>query len=176
MSRCAGGSDATRFVDWLPRDSGAVYPGIAARPTPTLSIDVSARRGVISGVRFHHSIRCRQCHELVYLYTDGGSVTAGLETYGKRRVRRFEVHSSNGFPAMPKECPNPGCASQDRPFHRKDISHISPCSPEPVDMLNEIWRRLRSEFPALWADSAKAETRHRLAPLPRRTAAASDQP
>jgi hypothetical protein len=105
------------------------------------------------------------------VYTDHGTITAGLETYGsRRRARWFEQHDSGGYPSLPDTCPNPGCGTTDRPFsyYGADYLYIAACGPEPLELLNELWRTLRSSFPDLATEADQATHRYRPMPAPTR--------
>lgn len=164
-------TDAARFVDFVDRSSWEVLAGIAARPMPVLTMDAERPSGMISGLRFHHAVRCGRCREVTYLYTDGGTITAGLESCGSRgTVRWCEQHRSGGFPSLPDTCPNPVCGKTGQPFTYWGVDYlsISPSGPEPIDLLNDLWTTLRARYPEQAAMADTVTSRYDQAPLPKR--------
>jgi hypothetical protein len=93
---------------------GGVYAWVATAPQPVLTI--TGHTAVISDVRFVWSrARCGWCRKTVHLYTDGGTVEAGI-TVGRTRPRSaavtarwYSVYRPAAAPSIPDDCPNPAC-------------------------------------------------------------------
>ena len=154
----------TGLLDWCGSLSGQLLPGVASRPEPILTLD--GTRGVISNLRFYHTIHCIHCHTASHLYSDGGTVDAGLEVLRRgKTVRWFEVlRPGRCRLQMPPTCPNPRCAAEDYPFTSSYPISSLPAGPEPGEMLNTIWSTVRAAEPDLAAQADHATTRYEPAP------------
>lgn len=153
-------SSATGLVDWDDPGSSALLPGVASRPIPTLAME--GTRGVISGIRFLHTIRCGDCRSSGYLYSDGGTIEAGLEVLrGGATVRWFLVeHPGCQRPQLPEACFNPRCEHGDRPWTSLGGGSVHPVAAEPMELLNIVWCTVRETVPDLAARADKATTRY----------------
>ncbi|MEV6964472.1 hypothetical protein AB0M47_05095 [Hamadaea sp. NPDC051192] len=81
-------------------------------PVPVLHLDSPI--GVITGVRFVWSHRCRWCQVAPGLFTDDGRIEAGLAMLPLRRseplvVQWFTRLLPAAAPEIPVECPQPAC-------------------------------------------------------------------
>jgi len=97
-----------------PEFVGGVYAWVVTAPQPVLT--VTGHTAVISDVRFVWSrARCGWCHRAVHLYTDGGTIAAGI-TLGRQRPRSaavtarwYTVYRPAAAPSIADDCPNPAC-------------------------------------------------------------------
>ena len=163
----------------LPALIGGVWAYVVTAPEPQLTLDGPA--ATITGVRFvwTHG-RCGHCRQPLHLYTDDGTIEAGLVT-GHTKDREpalvadwYETRRPAGMPALPRTCPHPQCPSH----ARRPVPDMRVCSPEgrilsagPFDpartvqhpgqplpvqpqvfrLLDSAWSRLRAAHPDLAA-------------------------
>lgn len=97
-----------------PKHGGGLNPWVANTPEPVLSI--TGHTAVISPVRYvWPGTYCSWCRQRVELWTDGGTIEAGIRS---RRISRrslattaswFRIYRPASAPSIPDACPHPGC-------------------------------------------------------------------
>ena len=130
---------------------------IAEAPVPVLAI--SGTHATISGVRFSWSDSCPFCREPVYIYGDGGTVKAGIETSQSGKTARwYEKNRPGQLPALPEKCPH--CLKGDA-FRRGAFTQRPPLAVSRVTLplLAQVWETLRAKYPVLAATADDANRR-----------------
>lgn len=126
-----------------PRLADSLYPWVATAPEPLLTI--TGHTAVITGVRFvWHGTRCAWCRQPVPLWTDGGTIDAGLQVGQPRRrspattAHWYQTYRPAAAPAIPDDCPHLGCP---RPATRTVAGHQAP-----TGWLDGTWRLAAGPF------------------------------
>ncbi|WP_328468821.1 hypothetical protein OHA21_00130 [Actinoplanes sp. NBC_00393] len=148
-----------------PPTVGGIHAWVATAPQPRLAI--TGHTGVISDVRYVwcHA-RCIRCRTVAHLWTDGGSIEAGLTTGSPSDTRWYTNYRPAAAPRIPDQCPNPACTGAgirwldhpetltDQPFALRAAT--PPHYPHPVgqavlELLDQLWTALRTAYPELVA-------------------------
>lgn len=174
---------ATANADDRGRDGqlvGDLLPWVATAPEPALAI--TDHTAVITNVRFVWAgTYCAYCRQHVDLWTDGGTIDAGLKVGRPSRrspagtAHWYKTYRPCGVPVIPDSCPHPACwrpkptpaDHQDPtawldgkwrlsagPFTvgpRADERCPHPVHPKTHRLLDEIWTTLRRTHPDLAA-------------------------
>jgi hypothetical protein len=129
-------------------------------------------------------LRCSACRQPLHLYTDGGTLEAGLKvtnTGGREPALTadwYETHRPATAPDLPTVCPHPDCRSHTiKPARLRvyleagwtltadpvDIgrtpttpAHPAPVHPHVHRLLGQVWDSMRATYPDL---AALADTR-----------------
>lgn len=102
---------STQFPQ-LPIDG--LNPWVVTAPEPALTI--TGHTAVLTNIRFVWSnLRCSWCRRNVALWTDHGTIDAGLkpgrphDRTQKLTARWYEIYRPATAPPIPPHCPHPGC-------------------------------------------------------------------
>jgi hypothetical protein len=121
-----------------PRLIDGLNPWVATAPEPVLTI--TGHTAVIAQVRFvWPGTRCFWCRQSVALWTDGGTIDAGLASGRPRRRSQatgahwYQTYRPCGVPAVPNDCPHPNC-------HRPATRTLSTGEQVPTEWLRGSWR------------------------------------
>lgn len=113
-------------------------PWVATAPQPLLTI--TGHTAVIAEVRFvWHGMHCSWCRQQVALWTDGGTVDAGLALARPRRrssatgAHWYQTYRPSGVPAVPDDCPHANC-------RRSATRTLSTGEQVPTGWLDDTWR------------------------------------
>ncbi|MEV7628807.1 hypothetical protein [Actinoplanes sp. NPDC089786] len=124
-------ADAPSLIDDL-------NPWVATAPQPLLAI--TGHTAVIAEVRFvWHGMHCSWCRQQVALWTDGGTIDAGLALGRPRRrspatgAHWYQTYRPSGVPAVPGDCPHPNC-------RRSATRTLSTGEQVPTGWLDGTWR------------------------------------
>lgn len=118
-----------------------VIPLVTEAPDPTLTVD--GHHATITGVRFLHMSHCPWCRNAYHVATDGGTITIGIDTAGKK-PRWYIKRRPGARPAVPAQCPN--CGEGLRPNnHWYDPGETVQSSV----LFNTVWATIRAEHPQL---------------------------
>ncbi len=185
-------SPGTPYAYGLPALVGGVWAYVVTAPEPQLSID--GHTGTITSVRYAWAgLRCSACRQPLHLYTDGGTLEAGLKvtnTGGRDPALTadwYETYHPAGVPELPTACPHPECRSHtikparprvyleggwtlsgdpvDIGRTRTTPAHPSPAHPHVYRLLGQVWDHMRTTYPdlAALADTRAAERIRRAA-------------
>jgi hypothetical protein len=163
-----------------PDATAELWPDVAGAPEPVLVI--TGHHAVISNVRFTWTgARCAWCHTTLRLFSDGGTITAGISAAG----RWYQTHRPAAPPMLPKDCPNLACprpATDRRLADRAGLSswidgrwtlHARPAEltasppdhgplpahPHTYRLLGQVWTAIRCSHPELTAAADTATVR-----------------
>jgi hypothetical protein len=127
----------------------------ATAATATLTLD--GTHAVITGVRFVHQNHCSTCRHYVEVFTDGGTVKAGISvSHSGKTVRWYGTSKAGAKPIAPETCGN--CGETGSPFSSYDWSHGSPIGGY-LALLNQAWATFRAGYPDLAAAADLADRR-----------------
>jgi hypothetical protein len=119
-------------------------PWVATAPQPLLTI--TGHTAVICAVRFvWHGTYCSWCRKYVALWTDGGTIDAGLKLGRPRRrspatnAHWYQIYRPAAAPSIPNDCPHSGCP---RPATRP----LSTGEQVPTGWLDGTWRLFAGPF------------------------------
>jgi hypothetical protein len=112
-----------------PQPPGGLHPWVATAPPPSLT--VTGHTATISNVRFVWLMHCSRCRKSVHLWSDDGTIDAGirLAAAGQRRrprtpaARWYLIFKPARTPSIPNNRPHPGCH---RPTGRTVIGRTVP--------------------------------------------------
>jgi hypothetical protein len=144
-----------------PRLIDGLNPEVATAPEPLLRI--TGHTAVVADVRFVWHLHCSWCRQSVALWTDGGTIDAGLAVGRLRRrspatgAHWYQTYRPSGVPAIPDDCPHPTCR---RPATRT----LSTGEQVPTGWLDDIWRLAPARSPSARAPTGAARTRRTRTP------------
>jgi hypothetical protein len=179
-------SPGTPYAYGLPALIDGVWAYVVTAPVPRLAI--AGYAGTITGVRYAwNQLRCSACRQPLHLYTDGGTLEAGLKvtnTGGREPALTadwYETYRPATTPELPTVCPHPDCRSHTTKTPRPRVyleggwtlsadpvelgrTRTTPALPAPAHphvcrLLGQVWDHMRTTYPdlAVLADTRAAE-------------------